>query len=332
MHKVANFLSLVRVIIRTIIKFKQQKNRVKKLLDPVITRFQQKDDGSISSYDYYKISHYYGVGVPVLAGGIFETVFNKKLSSTELNAMTYMAAVTGLFDDFFDKTNHTKDELLSMISSPENHNGKNIRERVFIFFTLEAIENISNHERLDNSKVNVLEVQWESKIQTEQGKLSWDELKDLSMRKGGLSLLFYTSSINNDLSLIMTELLMEIGGLLQYGNDIFDVHKDLNEGVYTHVNTVSDMTIVKKDFDKTLENLFVSIDEAGMSSFQTKALKEEVLIFSCRAMVCLDQYLALQSSTKNKFSLKSYGRKQLTCDMEKPSNILKTINYYLKLL
>jgi hypothetical protein len=332
MSKVAHFGSLIKLLFQIFLKLKQQKRLVRQLLNPTLNHFKLKDDGSISSYDYYKISHYYGVGVPVLAGGIFDAVFNEKLDSKSRKAMTYMAAVTGLFDDFFDKTNHDKESLLSMMSKPELHNPGNTREGVFISFTLKALQKIDNKDAINSSKLKVFEVQWESKLQQEKGRLTWDQLKDLSLRKGGLSLLFYASGAVGEVSDSTKELLMKIGGLLQYGNDIFDLYKDKEEGVDTHINTAEDMQPIKKDFESTLQDLFLAIKKLGLGGNQEKELKKQVLVFSCRALVCLDQYLRLQETTKNKFVLDNYSRKQLICDMEKPGNLLKAINYYVNLL
>ena len=50
-----------------------------------------------------------------------------------------------------------------------------------------------------------------------------------------------------------------------------------------------------------------------------------------RVLVCLDQFEKLQSSTGNQFLIEKYSRQQMICDMQKPKNQLKAINYSLKL-
>lgn len=332
MSKIANFAGLIKLLLISAYRFKKQKAVVGRLLKPIINEYSLEDDGSMSSYDYYKISHYYGVGVPILAGGFFEAIFDKKLSDQSVSAMTYMAAVTGLYDDFFDKTGHSKEQIIAMTCDPEKYKAGSVRENVFVAFTLKALEQIENREAIDQSKMSVLEVQWESKAQKVKNQLSWEELKDISITKGGLSLFFYAAGTVTDVSKVQEDLIMRIGGMLQYGNDIFDVHKDLQEGVYTHVNTVQDMRVIKKDFEGMLNALFQKLESSGLSAGQIKVIKQHVLLFSCRALVCLDQFLQLQIANGNKFEVDQFSRKQLVCDMEKPKNALKAINYYLNLL
>ena len=50
----------------------------------------------------------------------------------------------------------------------------------------------------------------------------------------------------------------------------------------------------------------------------------------CRGNVCLDMLQKKEELTNNAFAIDKYKRKDLICDMEKPVNILKTINYYSK--
>ena len=51
-----------------------------------------------------------------------------------------------------------------------------------------------------------------------------------------------------------------------------------------------------------------------------------------RVYVCLDQFEVLQFKNNGQFDVASYRRKELICDMQKPKNQLKTIQYYFEIL
>jgi len=55
-----------------------------------------------------------------------------------------------------------------------------------------------------------------------------------------------------------------------------------------------------------------------------------VSLVICRGFVCLDKLEKNEKLTDNLFSIENYKRKDLICDMSKPINFLKAINYYAK--
>jgi len=63
---------------------------------------------------------------------------------------------------------------------------------------------------------------------------------------------------------------------------------------------------------------------------QVKKFLERVMPVINRGFVCLDQYQRLEKNSGGAFDTSSYTRKQLICDMEKPGNFLRTIQYQLK--
>src|SRR5687767_9983842 len=64
---------------------------------------EKTNDGSLDAADFKKITHYYGLAVPAILGESLAVLRGKPLSEKERYALTYLGAITGLFDDFFDK-------------------------------------------------------------------------------------------------------------------------------------------------------------------------------------------------------------------------------------
>ena len=69
-----------------------------------------------TEYDFEKITNYYGIGSPVLAGEGIADLLNVKVGTQERKSLTLMAAITGLFDDFFDRSYESSGRIKGLMS------------------------------------------------------------------------------------------------------------------------------------------------------------------------------------------------------------------------
>jgi len=58
-----------------------------------------------------KIHTYYGLSVPAFLGEYFCLLRGKMMSDSERYPLTYLGALTGFFDDFFDEKNTPNDHI-----------------------------------------------------------------------------------------------------------------------------------------------------------------------------------------------------------------------------
>lgn len=311
-------------------KVKNQKVWVKKLLSPSADSSKKKSDGSISDYEYYKVEHYYGVGIPVVIGEGLAILRGKDMTTQERTTLTYMASITGLFDDFFDVSNYDRQKLEEMVNVPEQFEAKTQREVLFKEFTLKVLEFAPNAKKLDQSKIGVLEAQWESKKQKEEG-LSFKEHKDLVKLKGGTSLSFFKDAFEDEFDQATQDAIYALGGLFQYGNDIFDVHQDTKDKKYTCVNTSKDIKTVLDDYlveYLKVKKLFLGLTFNDQAK---KAFIDHLNIVVGQCLCCLSQYKSLQEKSGGIFKPQDYTRKELVCNMEDWRNIFKTASIVAKL-
>ncbi|MFT6746018.1 MAG: hypothetical protein ACJAZ2_000356 [Glaciecola sp.] len=327
MRNLLEYFRLFLLTIKTVLKLKKQQVFVKRFLLPIISKYQK--DSALSEYDVYKIVHYYSLGVVVLLGDYFCILRGKELSMKERKSLTFMAAISTIYDDFFDKTGHEKAVIESMTYDPENFKPNGFRETLFNELTLEALHHIGLKSLLDSTRKQLLEVQWLTKGQSDKNEFSWGQLKENTMKKGGWSFLFYRSALSNDISEEEKALVFQIGGLLQYSNDIFDVYKDREEGVFTQVNSVTDIGIVVKDFNVEMEKTFKMCRSSSYSTEVINELLQNLYLLCARNMVCLNQLQDVQINHGGTFNVQSLSRQELVCDMEKTSNLLKMAKSYL---
>jgi len=329
MRTLYEYLKLIVLTLKTIFKLKSQQKFIEKNLLPVLEKHEV--DSGFSKYDLYKIVHYYSLGVVVMLGDYFCILRGEQLSEKERKSLTYMAAISTMYDDLFDKTNHDKQVIEKMTYEPESFKPSNIKETIFNDLTLKAIETIGLRSLLDSTRKELFEIQWLTKKQNIKGEFSWGELKDNTMNKGGWSFLFYRSALGNEISGEEKEIVFQIGGLLQYSNDIFDVYKDSEDGIYTQANSVEDINLVYKDFKREMYKTFTMIKESTYSNKICDELLDSLYLLCARNIVCLNQYLKVQKSHGGVFKVKELPRAELICDMENVSNLLRMARSYVTL-
>lgn len=309
-----------------------QKKFLRQHIQPILDKALQKNDGSLEMGDIDKINHYYGLAVPAILGEAFCRLHGKHMNETERWAATCQGAMTGLFDDFFDKQYLSDEAVKALLVS--NHHASHIKsnEKLFNLFYSKVLQCSPGPEQVRQTLTEVYEAQVLSKKQTSQ-ILTEAEITAITLLKGGTSLLFYRSVFLPAITDKEKKLHYELGGIMQLCNDIFDVYKDREANIQTLITTATHILPVRKLFLEKLAVCFESAQQQGL-------IKKNVLqflsllslgIFS-RALVCLDQLRENETFTGHQFKVNAYSRKQLICDMDTGRNKLISARYHMQLM
>ncbi len=308
-------------------EIKQQKAFIHEYLHPFLSKYHSQNDGSLTEYDFEKITNYYGIGSPVLAGEGLAKLLGKKIELKERKLLTLMAAITGLFDDFFDRSFQSKERIKGLMELSENTPPQNAHERLFTDLVKETVSLSDNPKRLYEHAYRVFNAQVES-LKQKQAETTWEKLFDITFKKGGESLLFYRCSFVNEISDQEAQCLLKIGGLIQVCNDIFDVNKDIKEGIRTIVTETSDIKKLKEKLQKLYKETFeycrIAIPSKKMEDFL-----QQIKIIVSQSFVALDFYLQTQNNNGKKFTPQKYPRESLICDMGKTKHLLKATHYWI---
>jgi len=317
-------IRLPKVLYIAIKNMMRQKHFLTNEIAPLVAPFSKTNDGTISSTEIKKIYSYYGLGVPAVLGEGFALLHNRSLNHSERFCTTALGALTGLFDDYLDKKQGNTAELLLLIFKPEMAKVESDFERLFQTFAVKALENIPDKKRFENSISQIIDMQLES---ANQHILNDDKLLQLTLEKGGKSLLFYRMALPEEISAQEQEILFHLGGLMQMGNDIFDVFEDTIQGTETIFTRMTTVANGRSLFIKQWQHTFDLISDSDLQNTQLFA---DIMAFGlARCFVCLNQFEKLEHFSGS-FQPKSYEREQLICDMEKPKNLLSAINHFIQ--
>jgi hypothetical protein len=298
-------------------------------LNRYIEESKKTNDNSLDDLDFKKMTNYYGLAVPVMVGESFCILRGKKMSPNERLAITCLGGLTGLFDDFFDRKDMPLDYIKNLLEYPHKLTGENSNEKLILKLYLKVLENLSNPERLKSYSLKVYNAQVLSKKQT-GSDLTGKEISEITVHKGGSSVLFYRYVFNEELSDVEEQLFFKLGSIWQIENDILDVYKDDKAGIKTLVTTENKINNIRKKYILLIDELVPLLLQTSYSVSNKRRFLDTVLLYISIGFVALDVLEKNERKTDNIFVLEKYERKDLICDLEKPINIIKTIHCFAK--
>lgn len=325
MSKTNNIVSFPKVLFKILYSIINQRAFIRSNLNPVLENYIT---SNISNADITKIKKYYGLAVPAILGEGFCILRGKPLTQRERLTMTYLGSLTGLYDDFFDELHTQENHILELTKNPHESLVENDHESLFIKFYNLALKYSPSSELLKEKFIPVYEAQIQSKLQR-NSNLSISQLSEVTLLKGGVSLLFYRSALNEVPDKTEEALLYKLGGLMQLENDIFDIYKDYQDNISTLATTIKKVEDLRETYTQLHEKVIQLIREMRFPIKNKIFFTQYLNLIICRGYVCLDMLEQNEELTNNVFSIKDYSRKHLICDMEKPKNIIKSFNYYV---
>jgi hypothetical protein len=308
----------------------KQKRFLKNVVEKELITYKSDNDGSLNPLDFQKITSYYGLGVPGILGESFCVLRGKPMTEKERFCLTFLGSISGLLDDLFDDPKKQANHLEKFILQPESLKPLNSYEGLLLHFYLLGLKHSANPGILKKQALIVFRSQQQSKAQ-ENHCNSQQSIQELTYAKGGASFIFYRLCLNHSLKVEEEKFLFHLGGLMQLGNDIFDIWEDHQTGTKTVATICSDISELRRIFMKEMQLTFKLAWETNFQKNRIQNFLQSTSLALSRVLVCLDQFEKLQSSTGNQFLIEKYSRQQMICDMQKPKNQLKAINYSLKL-
>lgn len=327
MSFVKNILIFPKRLLSIKSQIQKQKVFIHEYLHPFLSKYHKENDGSLSEYDFEKITNYYGIGSPVLAGESLAHLLNIKVGLKERKTLTLMAAITGLFDDFFDRSYQSSDRIKGLMSLSPDFPPQNAHEKLFCDLVQEILLISSDKKRLNEFANRVFEAQVLS-LQQKKKDSKWEELLSITFKKGGESLLFYRCSFPEKILDQEIECLRRIGGLIQVCNDIFDVNKDIKEGIRTVVTETKDIKILRQKIQKLYKETFeycrIAIPTRNMDIFL-----QQIKIIVSQSFVALKFYEKTQKKNGENFTPQKYPRELLICDMGRKKHLFQASCYWI---
>lgn len=300
-------------------KFCQQE--IPRLLEAIIPPVEL----SFSSKEIQRLTKYYQLAVNLVGDNLYQ-LSGKTPDETETKGMLLLSIFMPLFDDLFDHKILDYHQIESLVTDPENYKPAQKVDFVVNQLYLQLLE-LTPHQQyfIDNLKAGMY---WEQESLKQFNKeTSEEELLQITYNKSYYSILLFCSILKHYPDEAMQKLLYPISGLMQLINDLFDVWKDSQSGLYT-------IPILYPDYDKIEKRFLLEVasinEQVSMLPYSLQSRNNYLVrIHALNAMgwMSLQQ---LKAVTREK-PVSELGRKELVCDLDSLSQKISWIRHVNKL-
>ena len=245
-----------------------------------------------------------------IASRLFEILYPYP-EKTDSELSYIQGILNPIFDDLIDLEKLNPDQLKLLVLNPNAVKPETKLQKTFIQFWSRLLQTHKTKDNLTNAAQLILQAQIES-IRQESENLTWDEALKITQEKGASAMLFWRTAIwRNEISPSERIHFSKLGILLQFINDIFDLRKDLINGISTPIAYENKLDKITTYYDNLVDEV--------LSKSQKSTYNQTIALLFARGKVALNQFKRIESY-KGEYSPNTWERTELVCDMETYNN------------
>jgi hypothetical protein len=308
-------------------RFYRQSHRIKPVLNRLKQDFWQEDP---LNTDLLQRMQRYATMMPVAVGDLYCLLRGYPMSAREREMQNTLSLFTPVYDEWFDNQQLTYNNILPAIFNPVTFQPSNKIERLSFTLLQRLHELAPKTVDWHHIATQLTQAQAESRKQTNLN-LTISELNDIMFQKGGYAFWLTRLFLEHPMTAAEEKVVMQMGGLCQFLDDILDLREDYIEGVHTLVTESVDIQLLMQQYETEIQKLF---DLAALTDFPKKAqlyFKSRVQFAFGIGMIALRQFYDAQLKYGGQFDPAKLTRQELVCDMQKPMSYWKWYQAFCKI-
>ena len=325
-----NVFSYLKALTKVYVEIKIQKRFNRQFLIPYLQNLEQQYGGTFPPAQVKKILNYYGLFIPSVLCASYKRLYGKKLTEEERKRVTLFGILTPVGDDLFDIDKLDVESIRSITYTPDAYNALTFSSKVAKQIQSYLIQSVPNKEAYIKASKDVFEIQLETIKQTNP-LISIEEIERITYAKGGYSVIIYHQTLDENATPEMWQALYEIGALMQFANDCFDIYKDIHDGIFTLASRCEDYKLLKKLYLSRVKQANALV---RLLPYSTSKKNEFLIIMHAiisQGLVAIDQMIRLQEKLGHPVNCIDMERKELITDMQKAGNITRWMRYAYQL-
>jgi hypothetical protein len=306
-------------------RFYRQSRRIQPLLHRFKQDFWQNEP---LSDDLWQRMQRYATLMPVAVGDLYCLLRGYPMSAREREMQDYLSLFTPVYDEWFDNQSLKHEAIQPALFNPINFIPTNKMERLSLTLLQRLHALVPKTVQWQTIATQLTQAQAESNRQTILN-LPTSELSDIMFKKGGYALWMTRLFLEHPLSTAEEKVVMQMGGLFQFLDDILDLREDYIAGVHTLVTETTDIQLLTKTYQLEIQKLF---DLAALTDFPQKAqvhFKNRVQLAFGIGLIALKQLYDAQLKYGGPFDASKLTRQELVCDMQRPISYWKWYQAFL---
>lgn len=277
--------------------------------------------GKFDDRTFKKIIFYYSLKVPAICDA-FLHIHNKKTNRKECERLLKYFICSSVFDNFFDREELTDEQIEQITFNSTQYSATNFNERISLGAHLSILNYVRSKEKYLTVLRKEYDVQVASRKQFSKG-ITDEEIKYITLEKGGNAVLLCSFYLDTPASEHEENCWYKLGNAVQYINDLFDIYRDLQSGLQTLPNRMTDARAFKDEYMSLVHSLQKEIKAIDVPAKNKMHLTISLMGICALGIIAIDQLIKIQGNHNQLPPLKSLQRKDLIVDMEKPGNLWK---------
>lgn len=260
--------------------------------------------------DLKRITKYWQLGLHVICNAFYELT-GKQLSPAEEERILLLSIFSPFYDDLFDEQIMSTAAIETFTLEPGTLEPTSYTGRAVKMAYTQLLQKSLDPARIIRHMHQVF-IWQKASLKQLDATASEEELYDITYKKSYYSILLYLSILDHPPSEAMKEALYPMAGLLQLTNDLFDVYKDMQAGIFTVPNLYPDFDKIELRFMQDVA-LFNRLLWSMPYADKHKTLYS-ITIHALNGMGRMALRQLKRNSAGKKLS--ALTRKELVCDMD----------------
>ena len=256
----------------------------------------------------------------------FSSLLGRNNNDREKERNLLYFIMVSVYDDFFDDKTLTLDQIDAIFYHPETYLAQTFFERVFIYTHIKLLNEVADKAQYFKD-FEGLHIAQKDSLEQFNPQISDEALLSITTRKGGYCLLMCRHYLETPYLQQADATWYALGGVIQLTNDLYDIYKDMQEGIFTlavRAKKQEDIYALYHQHSQALNN---TIRQLPVSAARKIDLSIILNVIAAFGYVALDNLKNLQGSNATLPKFETLARKKLIIDMEKNKNRYKLLKF-----
>jgi len=321
MYLLSFIKSIGSLTLKTFAGLKQSEKWAKAYLQTVEEKFNGKFDGKTLD----KIVKRYSIQQHFINDS-FSSLYGRHNNADEKQRNLLYFIMVSVYDDFFDDKTLTNEQIDSIFYHPDEYIAKTFFEKVFIYTHTRLLNEVADRVQYFKD-FEGLHIAQKDSLEQFNPKVNDETLLSITTRKGGFCLLMCRHYLDTPYLPEADASWYALGGVIQLTNDLYDIYKDLQEGIITLAIRAKQHEAIYVLYHKYAQALNETIRKLPVPQASKMDLSIILNVIAAFGYVALDNLKRLQADNTCLPAFETLARKELIIDMEKNANRFKLLKF-----
>ena len=317
------FFQFIYIIIRFGLRLVIVRRKAVKHATDYLHQIEEQFNGKFDEGTFKKVVKSHSVYLPIV-NDAFTALHDRTTTLKEQERSIHYFICSSLFDNFWDDKTLNIDQLEQISFDTKRYPAKTFDEKVFVASHLFLLDEVKNKEAYLTIFRRTFNAQQASLEQFNAG-ITDNQITNITFEKGGNAVLLCSYYLDIDTSVTEENCWYYLGSIIQLSNDLFDIYKDINDGIQTLATRCTNAYAMETFFLQRLHLLKENIRLLEVSNSKKQSFSIAMAATAVLGLVAIEHLKEIQSSSDQLPDFKTLARQDLIVDMEKPKNILRWI-------